>query len=263
VVQLGQGECSKMRTLNNIRHERFAQNVVSGLSLSAAYIGAGYKKAGASANAARLLRNESIASRVAELRHESERDFVKLQITQRNERLQAAQERWNALREVIQARKTGDYSRAVKTGLCVRRERVIGTGENAKLIEEYEVDTRLLDAMMNLEKQVAIETGQWTEKQKVTLRPEFDARVMTLRKAFSLKELEEMERRMIAAAAPGDDLGGILLGNQVGKLGENGNLGESQVIDAVPVQVQVAAEPGGMPLTESDAAPVEPGEWIR
>ena len=61
-----------MPTLKNIRHERFAQNVVSGLSLSAAYIAAGYKEPGASANGARLLRNENVAARVAELRHQIE-----------------------------------------------------------------------------------------------------------------------------------------------------------------------------------------------
>jgi hypothetical protein len=58
--------------LKNIRHERFAQNVVSGLSLSVAYVGAGYKKAGASANGARLMATETVSSRVAELRHQIE-----------------------------------------------------------------------------------------------------------------------------------------------------------------------------------------------
>jgi hypothetical protein len=118
--------------------------------------------------------------------------------------LKAAQERWDALREVIQARKTGDYSRALTTGLCVRRERVIGTGENAKLIEEYEVDTELLDAMAHLEKQVAIETGQWTEKQDVSVRPEIAARAATLKNAFSMEELEVIKARMLAVASEDD-----------------------------------------------------------
>ena len=101
-----------MPALKNIRHERFAQNLVSGLILGKAYISAGYREAGASANAARLQRDASVSFRVAELRAEIESAFINLQITERNERLKAAQERWNGMREVIEARKTGDYSRA-------------------------------------------------------------------------------------------------------------------------------------------------------
>jgi hypothetical protein len=55
----------------NIRHERFAQVVVPGLSLSAAYVAAGYNKAGASDNAARLIRNGTVSSRVDELQNET------------------------------------------------------------------------------------------------------------------------------------------------------------------------------------------------
>jgi hypothetical protein len=43
---------------------------VSGLSLAAAYVAAECKQAGANANAARLMRNDSVSSRVAALRNE-------------------------------------------------------------------------------------------------------------------------------------------------------------------------------------------------
>jgi hypothetical protein len=148
-----------------------------------------------------LLANVDVRSRVADLRREIKTSYIHLQITERDERLKAAQERWDGMREVIQARKTGDYSRALKTGLLVRRERVIGTGKNAKLIEEYEVDTALLDAMASLEKQVAIETGQWTEKQDVDLHGQISAKSIALSKVMSLEELEALEAKMLAAMA--------------------------------------------------------------
>jgi hypothetical protein len=53
--------------------------------------------------------------------------------------------------------------------LRVVKKCVIGSGKKAKVIEECEVDTGLLNAMADLETQVAIETGQWTEKQDVSV----------------------------------------------------------------------------------------------
>jgi len=188
-----------MPALKNIRHEKFCQGIVSGLSQSKAYTSAGYSERGAKQSAVRLLANAEVRSRVSELRREIESSYIQLQITERDERLKADQERWGGMREVIQARKTGDYSRALKTGLLVRRERVIGTGKNAERIEEYEVDTGLLDTMAALEKQVAIETRQWTEKQNVDVTGQISAKAIALSKIMTIPELEELERKMLAA----------------------------------------------------------------
>ena len=84
-----------MPALKNIRHERFAQNVVSGLSLSAAYVAAGYKDAGASANAARLIRTPSVSSRIDELQNEVAAKFRQL----REERLSSLQQRIDSYNE--------------------------------------------------------------------------------------------------------------------------------------------------------------------
>jgi len=75
------------RKMLNIRRERFAQNVVSGSSLAAAYVAAGYKKAGANANAARLMRDDSVSSRINELRNASAASFLQLAVTDREQRL--------------------------------------------------------------------------------------------------------------------------------------------------------------------------------
>ena len=57
--------------LANAKHERFAQLVVSGLPQSRAFVEAGFKGAtdnAINANASRLITNDKVASRIAELR---------------------------------------------------------------------------------------------------------------------------------------------------------------------------------------------------
>ena len=53
--------------------------------------------------------------------------------------------------------------------------------------------------MAALEKQVAIETGQWSEKQDVELTGQFSAKSITLSKVMTIPELEELERTMVGA----------------------------------------------------------------
>lgn len=55
--------------LRNIRHERFAQGIAQGKSVTDAYIAAGYTARGrsAEANGSRLLRNAVVAARLDEL----------------------------------------------------------------------------------------------------------------------------------------------------------------------------------------------------
>ena len=187
-----------MPALKNIRHEKFCQEIVSGLSQTKAYTSAGYSERGAKQSAVRLLNNTDVRSRASELRREIDSSYIRRQIAERDERLKAAQERWGGMREVIQARKTGDWSRALKTGLCVRKQRVIGTGKNAKVIEDYEVDTALLYALASLEKQAAIETGQWSEKQDIDVTGQFSAKSIALSKVMTIPELEALEAKMIA-----------------------------------------------------------------
>ncbi len=56
--------------LANPRHERFVQNVIEGMPASRAYVAAGFKARGNSAETAagRLLRNVQISARLSELR---------------------------------------------------------------------------------------------------------------------------------------------------------------------------------------------------
>ena len=52
------------------------------------------------------------------------------------------------------------------TGIMVRRFKQIGTGKEATMVEEYEVDNATLSELRGAGKQAAQEAGQWTEKRE-------------------------------------------------------------------------------------------------
>lgn len=56
-----------MAPLSNGRHEKFAQAIAAGKTQEEAYIAAGYSEVGARANASRLIANDSVKARIAEL----------------------------------------------------------------------------------------------------------------------------------------------------------------------------------------------------
>jgi hypothetical protein len=57
------------------------------------------------------------------------------------------------------------------TGLLMRTWKQIGSGDSAVIVEEYQVDTGLLKALLDHEKQAAQELGQWSEKARVEQGP--------------------------------------------------------------------------------------------
>ena len=86
-------------------------------------------------------------------------------------RVRALNDRWNRMQRVIEAR-ADDPGMAKapggSTGLMVHKIKSIGYGENATLVEEYEVDTGLLRELREHEKQAAQELGQWQDKVELT-----------------------------------------------------------------------------------------------
>jgi len=54
-----------------------------------------------------------------------------------------------------------------ETGLVVRQYRSIGTGPNARQVTEYPFDAALMRELRELEKQIAQDAGQWSEKREV------------------------------------------------------------------------------------------------
>ena len=54
----------------------------------------------------------------------------------------------------------GDYAAMMKTGIICRKLRSIGSGKDAQVVEEYEIDTSAVEALNSMERRAAIETGQ-------------------------------------------------------------------------------------------------------
>jgi len=161
------------------------------------------KFAGARATlaAARLLNNADVRSRVSELQQEIESSFVRLQITERLQRLEAIQDRWDRVRAAIDARAREDYDAMMKTGIVIRGLRNVGHGKDAQVVEEYEIDTAAIEALNSIEKRAAIETGQEVDRADINLRGNVQAQAEMLRKAFTLEELEVMDAKIEAAKA--------------------------------------------------------------
>jgi hypothetical protein len=122
---------------------------------------------------------------------------VQLAITERDQRLIALQERWDGLRQARLARAAGDYHAMMRTGFVIRTLRSIGSGKDAQIVEEYEIDTALVDAMNSVERRAAIETGQ--EQENVSLTGQISAKSIALSKVMTLPELEALEAKMLAA----------------------------------------------------------------
>src|SRR5215831_20906483 len=87
-----------MPVLQNSKHEQFAVNVSKGLSATCAYTSVYGEAEGARQSAYRLLRNPQVSARVAELTGELSAGLVGAEISDRNARIQALQERWTRLR---------------------------------------------------------------------------------------------------------------------------------------------------------------------
>jgi hypothetical protein len=92
-------------------------------------------------------------------------------IRDREDRVAALNERWEALLQVVEERGADPSMQDVPggpSGLVVRKMRTVGKGQDTKIIEEYEVDVATLKELRECEKQAAIEQGQWAERQEVT-----------------------------------------------------------------------------------------------
>jgi hypothetical protein len=80
----------------------------------------------------------------------------------------ALQERWDGLRQARAAIAAGDYAAAMRTGLVCRKLRTVGGAKNARVVEEYEINTPLIEALNSVERRAAIEIGQEQENVQVT-----------------------------------------------------------------------------------------------
>jgi hypothetical protein len=89
------------------------------------------------------MKTDAVLRSVNELRQAVTASVLQLAITERNQRLIALQERWDALREAKAALAREDYAAAMKTGVVCRRIRWIG-GKDGYEVTEYEINTALI-----------------------------------------------------------------------------------------------------------------------
>jgi hypothetical protein len=123
-------------------------------------------------------------------------EFLQLAVIDREQRLSAIQERFDGLRQARLARAAGDYEAMMATGFVCRKLRTVGSGKEARIVEEYEIDTGMVEAMNSVEKRAAVETGQ--EQENVNLTGQISAKSIALSKVMSLEELEALEAKMLA-----------------------------------------------------------------
>ena len=104
-LHLDLGIFSRMPILDNQRHELFAQNVASGMSLTKAYQEAGYKKNDQAAS--KLHRKDQIKARIQELKEQAVSKFLEAEAITRDVVMEHLQE----LAE--EAAESGQYGPAI------------------------------------------------------------------------------------------------------------------------------------------------------
>jgi hypothetical protein len=183
-----------MHVLSNRKHEQFAMAIAKGVSLAEAYTSAGYSECGAKQSAARLLRNANIRHRVAQIQAELSAGTIALEISSRNARVRALQDRWDRMRQVIEQRAASpDFAKVPggTSGLLCRDLRCKDT-------PVYKLDTGLLAELRAHEQQAAQELSQWqtrsaVEEPKVI---EVTPAAVALASILSLEQLDELERKL-------------------------------------------------------------------
>lgn len=100
-----------------------------------------------------------------ELREQFEEDALQYGLAKRANRLREKTERHSLLKDIIIARGAEMIGEVPggETGLLVRDYR----GKDA-ITRVYKLDAALLKEMRDLEREIAIELGQWTEKRELT-----------------------------------------------------------------------------------------------
>lgn len=197
------------------RWEVFAREIAKNIHPAQAYENAGYKAKNqnvAHASGCKLLKNEEILARINEINGViagvSEKSFLIGEIGNRVSRVAFQNERWMQHQRLMKAR--AEMYREVPggdTGLIVRQVKVVGTGKNAREIDEYKYDAALMQEIRELERHAATELGQWSEKQEVTVKPaepsEDYSKIPLETLESALNKMREARAMLTIEAAPG------------------------------------------------------------
>ncbi len=92
-------------------------------------------------------------------------------IARKTRRLAVMDRRYEGMQQIMRERAAAQEMQDVpggKSGQLVHTIKSVGGGENAQVVDEYEFDAALAKEMRELEKQAAVEVGQWEEKRDIT-----------------------------------------------------------------------------------------------
>jgi hypothetical protein len=190
-----------MDVLKCRKHERFALLVAKGVSATRAYVSAGYSVRGAAPSASRLLRDEKVRGRVREILETLSAKTITGEISRRNTRVAALQQRWDRLRaslDLILDQRSADMADLPggASGLLVR----LYKGKKADRVVTR-IDTRVISLFAELrahERQAAEELGQWKTGVKEPQPHDASSTAIPLAMICTKEQLEEMERRALA-----------------------------------------------------------------
>lgn len=113
-------------------------------------------------------------SRVNQIVADYKEETRRLGIAVREQRIRAQNARWNKLQKIIKERGKDQKHRGVpgwNTGLLTHDIKSVGTGDSMVVVDLYQVDTGLLKAMLDLEKQTPQDMGEWNEKSEPSIAP--------------------------------------------------------------------------------------------
>jgi len=185
-----------MSVLRNKRRELFCQGIVKGLNQTQAATNAGFSAKSAESSASRLAKDARVKARIVELQvlivKASETGLTNVEMAAQAEPV-----------PFIRARVADRQYRVTVLGQMVEELRA----EKARVTDGGRVSVAVYRETRECLKQVAIELGQWTEKQDHTLRPQpaaddFDySKVPTEVLEASLAKMKEARAMLIEAAA--------------------------------------------------------------
>ena len=157
----------------------------------------------------RWRQHPDFAGRVRETVEKAGEEMARHAIARKVRRMRAYDERWRELQRVIAERAAAPEMQSVpggKTGLLTRTVKLIGSGENAREVAEYRVDTALLKELRELEQQAAVEAGQWSTKHEargvvasVSVIPDLGELLK-----MPAEELLRLHRETLGLPGPGD-----------------------------------------------------------
>jgi hypothetical protein len=200
---------------DNPQHEKFARLVAQGKSLTKAYIMAGYSARGAQQNASRLILNDMVSMRVAELTIETAKriqdGIVGRRIGEINHRLAEWQDRWEETRNALDAilGERGEEYRELQTG---DDPHYIAGGSTGWMVKDlkgkeadkpvYRIDPAVIqmhNLLLAYGRRAAIEKGDWIGKRELLedediVRPDLNK--------LNDAEMKEFERLFNKAAPP-------------------------------------------------------------